>query len=96
MDYFLTLSQDTQLFIIISFAALIVMMFFSSTRALLFWIFNELIFDFMLWLIQKIFLWIGWFVKGIYSAHALLIKNIFTPRSVMLPSLDDQRHGRDK
>ena len=64
--------------------------------------------EFFIWFIQNVFLptlvwcsqtgslWLVWLLKSVINSHVEFFRHLITPRSIIFPSLDDQREESDK
>ena len=56
----------------------------------LLWLLDKHLVQALIWVVEKVVVWLFWLVKWMCASHWVLIKHLLTPRSVFLPTTDDQ------
>lgn len=84
-------------FLLISFAIIsFLILLFKPCREFLVWFTTNVMLPSLTWFFQTSSLWFVWLFKNIVTSHIDFVKHLSTPRSIVFPSLDDQRAENDK
>lgn len=85
-----------QILIISLVIVVVVVLIVKPLREFVIWFVTTILIPTLAWVFQISTLWFVWLFKNIVTSHMDFMKHLSTPRSVIFPSLDDQRHENDK
>ena len=83
---------ETQFWLILICAAILVLMLIPGLRTLMSAIFGRLLMPAFLAVLGTVSLWIFWLLKTVVTDHLQILRNLLSPRSVIYKSL---RNGED-
>lgn len=89
-------SVSLQLFIISAVVIIVVVLLIEPLRNILVWFIKDIFIPAVGWLFNFSLLYVAKMFKDVVASHWILIKNLYTTRAVIFPTLEDQRHDRDK
>lgn len=73
-----------------------IFLLFKPCRDFCVWVVTNIMLPALAWFFQTGSIWIVWLFKNIVGSHIDFIRHLSTPRSIIFPSLDDQRSENDK
>lgn len=87
---------NMQVVYIVLILALVGIVIIKPLREFFLWFIQNVFFPTLVWCSQTGSLWFIWLLKGVVNSHIDFFRHIITPRSIIFPSLDDQREESDK
>lgn len=87
---------NMQVITIVLVLALIGIAIIKPIREFFLWFIQNVLIPTLVWCTQTSSIWLIWLAKGVINSHVELFRHLMTPRSIIFPSLDDQREETDK
>ena len=85
------MSQESHLLWAAVFSLLGVWVLIPGINRPMLWLLDKHLVQAFIWAVEKVLVWLFWLVKWMWTSHWVLAKHLFTPRSVFMPTTDDQQ-----
>ena len=96
VDEAIKTEPNYQILIISMVVISLIILLFKPAREFLVWLATNVMLPSLTWFFQTSSIWLVWIFKNIVSSHIDFVRHLSTPRSIIFPSLDDQRSENDK